>query len=156
MPNTCSKYNISFWCVVKQKHKFRNFLYFILVFLFQYLDSTTMEKYKKWLIQCFEYERLMISFSAKESKWMDYFSITGCDDNTELCLSGVFTQGTLETNLLSNHCAAFSDAWGQTDDFSCQEERCWHVCLCGHKYGWREGQRSCGAGGVWWVPDIYK
>lgn len=42
----------------------------------------------------------------KENPSVDYFSITGCnDDNAELSLSGVFTEGTLKANLLSNHCA---------------------------------------------------
>lgn len=41
---------------------------------------------------------------------MDYFSITGCGDNTELCLSAVFT---LKTNLLRNHCAVFQMRGGK-------------------------------------------
>ena len=83
---------------------------------------------------------------------VDYFFITGCDDNSESYLSAVFTQGHPE-RIISWAFAVlfFADARWQTDDLSHQEERCWHVCLCGHEYGWREGQRPCRAGGVRWV-----
>ncbi len=44
---------------------------------------------------------------------MAYFSITGCVDNTESYLCGVFTQGTLKNNLLSCHYVGFQMRGGK-------------------------------------------